>query len=191
MRFTPINKFNIKEFRRGKEDGSTEFSFSRFLTPYLAGYSGQAIYLDCDMLVCCDIAELLEHCDLNHDVFVCKHDYTPKSTIKFLGNEQVAYPRKNWSSLIVFNSYKPSCRRLTPEMVNNAPGSFLHRFEWCEDKKIGELPKKYNFLVGEYEPIQSPKIIHYTNGTPCFKGFENQDYADWWFKEKELMNAHH
>jgi hypothetical protein len=95
--FIPINKQNIPEFTRGMEDGATEFSFSRFLTPYLSGYTGQSIFLDCDMLVRCDISDIFDDCDLSHDVFVVKHDYTPKDKVKFLGNEQHSYPKKNWS----------------------------------------------------------------------------------------------
>ena len=104
VRFIPINKRNIPEFNRGKEDGSTEFSFSRFLTPYLSGYTGQSMFIDCDMIVRCDIAEVFAACDLQHDVFVVKHMYAPKTQTKFLGQTQHVYPKKNWSSVMVFCS---------------------------------------------------------------------------------------
>lgn len=187
--FTPINKRNIAEFNRGKEDGSTEFSFSRFLTPYLAGYTGQALFMDCDMLVRCDIAEILEECDLWHDVFVVKHDYTPKRKTKFLGNDQHVYPRKNWSSVMLFNCFSSACKRLTPQAVNQKSGKYLHQFEWCEGKRIGELPAEWNHLVGEYLGNPGAKIVHFTLGTPCFKGYENQEYASEWFAELEDMNS--
>lgn len=188
--FTPINKRNIQEFNRGKEDGSTEFSFSRFLTPYLSGYTGQSIFMDCDMLVLCDIAEILEHCDLHHDVFVVKHDYTPKPGIKFLGNTQHVYPKKNWSSVMLFNNFASGCKRLTPEVVNKESGAFLHQFKWTNESRIGELPVEWNHLVGEYEPNPSAKIVHYTLGTPCFAGYENQEYAAEWFEEYHSMLEH-
>lgn len=188
--FTPINKANIPEFHRGKEDGSTEFSFSRFLTPYLSGYTGQSIFMDCDMIVRCDIAELLEQCDLSHDVFVVKHDYTPKAGGKFLGNKQHIYPKKNWSSVMVFNNFTQPCRRLTPDIVNHSTGAFLHRFEWTQDWRVGELGSNWNHLVGEYEPNPNAKIVHYTLGTPCFEGYEDQEYADEWFAELGKMMEH-
>lgn len=188
--FTPINKRNIDEFNRGKEDGSTEFSFSRFLTPYLSGYTGQSIFMDCDMIVLCDIAELIEQCDLRHDVFVVKHDYTPKPGIKFLGNTQHVYPRKNWSSVMVFNNAFPGCKKLTPEVVNKESGAYLHQLKWCRDERIGELGSEWNHLVGEYDENPGAKIVHYTLGAPCFEGYENQEYAKEWFDEYHSMLEH-
>lgn len=182
--FIPINKRNIPEFTRGMEDGSTEFSFSRFLTPYLSGYQGQSIFMDCDMLVRCDIYELLDYAGFN-DVSVVMHDYQPKGTDKFLGNKQHVYPKKNWSSLMVFNNWRSPVKKLTPQVVNTKSGKYLHQFEWAE--KVGELPKEYNHLVGELDPNPFAKIIHYTLGTPCFKGYENQEWAGEWFEEREMM----
>jgi hypothetical protein len=188
--FTPINKRNIPEFQRGKEDGSTEFSFSRFLVPYLSGYVGQSIFMDCDMLVRGDIAEILNQCDFRHDVFVVKHDYVPKAGLKFLGQTQHVYPRKNWSSVMVFNNFASACKRLTPEVVNKASGAFLHQFQWCNDDRIGDLTVEWNHLVGEYPSNKHARIIHYTLGTPCFAGYENQEWAKEWFEEYDLMRAH-
>lgn len=187
--FTPINKRNIPEFDRGKEDGSTGFSFSRFLTPYLAGYTGQALFMDCDMLVTCDIAEILEEVDLCHDVFVVKHDYIPSTDKKFLGNLQHIYPKKNWSSVMLFNCFSAPCKRLTPEVVNTHSGAYLHQFKWCPEDRIGEIGPEWNHLVGEYKPNPNAKIIHYTLGTPCFDGFEDQEWAKEWFEELEDMNS--
>lgn len=188
VQFTPINKRNIPEFHRGKEDGSTEFSFSRFLTPYLAGYTGQAIFMDCDMLVRGDIYDVLENCDLCHDVFVVKHDYTPKQGKKFLGNDQHVYPKKNWSSFIVFNCFSSSCKRLSPDVVNTMTGSYLHQFQWAS--RVGELPGEWNHLVGEHDENPYARVIHYTLGTPCFEGYENQEWASEWFDEYQLMVDH-
>ena len=187
--FTPINRRNIPEFNRGIEDGSTEFSFSRFLTPYLSGYVGQSIFMDCDMLVRDDIVKLIECCDLSHDVFVVKHNYHPKSATKFLNSPQHVYPKKNWSSVMVFNGFTSPCRRLTPEMVNQSPGAALHQFHWTVDSRVGELPPEWNHLVGEYDPDPDAKLVHFTLGTPCFKGYEDQPFADEWFAERELMLA--
>lgn len=179
--FIPINKTNIPEFTRGMEDGSTEFSFSRFLTPFLSGYTGRSIYLDCDMLVLCDIAEIFDHYNLKADVSVVKHDYIPKTRRKFRGNIQQVYPKKNWSSLMVFCNHTKACWSLKPEIVNTATGRYLHQFEWAED--VGELPKEWNHLVGECEPNPDAKIVHFTLGIPSLKGYEDQEYSDEWFKE--------
>lgn len=184
----PVNKQNIPQFRRGMEDGSTEFSFSRFLTPWLCGYQGQAIFMDCDMLVRCDIYELLSFVHL-HDVACVKHDYTPKAGTKFLGNTQHTYPKKNWSSLMVFNCWTDACKKLTPEVVNTASGAYLHQMKWAET--VAPIPPTYNHLVGELQPNPEAKIIHYTLGTPCFEGYQTQEHSDLWHKERAIMNANY
>lgn len=187
---TPINLRNMPWFNRPWETQSTEFSFTRFLTPFLAGYEGQAVFMDADMLVRCDIAELVAECGQSKDVYVVKHDYTPKDESKFLGNKQTVYQKKNWSSVMVFNCWQNPCRRLTPESVAKESGAYLHQFGWTKEDRIGELPREYNHLVGEYEPNPDAKIVHYTLGTPCFRGYENQEYAQEWFAEFEDMNSH-
>jgi lipopolysaccharide biosynthesis glycosyltransferase len=185
--FIPVNKKNIPEFDRGIEDGSTEFSFSRFLTPYLCGYQGQSIFMDCDMLVRGDIYDVLSHCDLFHDVFVVKHDYIPKTDKKFLGNVQSSYPKKNWSSFMVFNNFMSACKKLSPERVSIESGAYLHQFKWTTEDRVGSLPIEWNHLVGEYCKRPTARVIHYTLGTPCFNGYQHQDWADEWFEERELM----
>lgn len=184
--FIPINKNMIPEYDRGVEDGSTEFSFTRFLTPYLSGYEGQSIFLDCDMLLRCDIYEILEHCDFHNDVFVVKHDYEPSTKRKFLGNIQHPYPKKNWSSVMVFNNFMYPCKKLTPETVSVQSGKYLHQFEWTD--RVGELPIEWNHLVGEYNDNDEAKIVHFTLGTPCFSEYAHQEYSEEWHNEKELMN---
>lgn len=185
--FTPINKANIPEFTRGIEDGSTEFSFSRFLTPYLAGYEGQAIFMDCDMLVVGDIYDVLEYVDDSADVFCVKHEYEPIGGLKFLGNKQYIYPKKNWSSFMVFNCGSESSKRLTLEAVNNQSGKYLHQMLWAGS--VGSLPVEWNHLVGEYDSNPLARVVHYTLGTPCFEGYEVQEFSNEWYNEKELMVA--
>lgn len=187
VEFVPIRKELLPEFTRGMEDGSTEFSFSRFLTPYLAGYEGQAIFMDCDMLVRCDILELLNFISSTQDVSVVQHDYMPNTTTKFLGQTQSAYPKKNWSSLMVFNCFRRAVKTLTPEVVNTHSGAFLHQLKWA--KNVGAIPLEYNHLVGEYDPNPNAKIVHFTLGTPCFIGYEHQEFCNDWFAEKDLMNG--
>jgi len=188
--FTPINKNNIPSFTRGIEDGSTEFSFSRFLTPWLSGFKGKSLFMDCDMIVLCDIAEILEHHDPFAAVQVVKHDYVSTCKTKFLGNIQHEYPKKNWSSVMLFNNYNAACCRLSPDKVNTESGKYLHQFEWCPEDRVMELPVEFNHLVGEYPENPDAKIIHFTLGTPCFKGYTEQEYANEWFKERDAMLAH-
>ena len=165
---------------------STEFSFSRFLTPYLSGYEGWSVFMDCDMLVTTDINELFSYADDRYALRVVQHDYVPKSDTKFFNQTQSKYRRKNWSSVMLFNNAR--CKALTPDVVNSETGLFLHQFVWLEDEEIGELPVEWNFLVGEYEkPAQTPKLIHYTLGGPYIEGYQDCDYADLWFAERDRM----
>lgn len=165
---------------------STDFSFSRFLTPYLSDYEGWSIFMDCDMLVLDDIAHLWAKRDSRYAVQVIKHDHRPTETRKFLGAEQVAYAKKNWSSVMLFNNDR--CRNLTPEFVNSASGLELHQFKWLEnDDLIGELPGEWNHLVGYDAPRANPSLVHYTTGGPYFSEYENCEYADAWRAERDAM----
>lgn len=165
---------------------TTEFSFSRFLVPALCGFAGTAVFMDCDFLVRADVSELFTYPASSPDraVFVCQHDYVPKASVKFLGQPQTAYPRKNWSSLIVFNNAR--CRALTPDMVNTTSGLELHRFLWAHEA-IGALPLEWNHLVGEYEPNPTARALHWTLGGPWFSEFATADHADLWFAERDAM----
>jgi hypothetical protein len=166
---------------------STEFSLTRFLVPALSGFRGWSIFMDCDMLCRVDIAELAAHAEDQADkaVLVCKHDYVPKTERKFLNQVQTKYPRKNWSSLMIFSNER--CRALTPQYVNSAPGLDLHRFVWTDDRAIGALPLEWNWLVGEYDFNARAKIIHYTLGGPYFEEYRGCDYAEEWFAEFDSM----
>jgi hypothetical protein len=166
---------------------STEFSLSRFLVPHLSAYRGWSIYMDCDMLCRADIAELGRRIEGDSDkaVLVCKHDYAPGKARKFLDQVQTTYPRKNWSSVVCFNN--ELCTVLSPEYVNAASPSTLHRFSWLEDAQIGELPLEWNWLVGEYAFNPGAKIVHFTNGGPYFQEYRGCDYAGEWTAEFESM----
>lgn len=144
------------------------------------GYKGWAVFADGDMICNADIAELYELRDESKAVMVVKHDYQTKHPIKYLGNKNEDYPRKNWSSLVLWNCGHPSNRALTPEYVASASGARLHRFAHLQDDEIGELPAGWNWLVGEYEFKNNAKILHYTLGAPCFEGYEDCDNAKDW-----------
>jgi hypothetical protein len=168
---------------------STEFSLTRFLVPFLSGFRGWSIFMDCDMLCRADIAELAAHIERQPDkaVLVCKHDYVPKTERKFLNQVQTKYARKNWSSVMVLNNER--CRALTPDYVNTASGLELHRFAWTQESLIGELPLEWNWLVGEYSYRPDARIVHYTLGGPYFDEYRNCDYAAEWFEELRSLQA--
>ena len=186
---TPIYLENIKDtFVRERNNlSSTEFSFSRFIIPHLMNYQGWALFMDCDMLMKAAIAELWRLRDDKYAVQVCQHDYIPKSATKFLGQTQTVYPKKNWSSFMLMNCKK--CTTLTPDYVNKASGLELHQFKWLETEDlIGDLPLEWNWLAEEYEPKEDIKNIHYTEGGPYFKGYEEIDYAKDWFEYHKECN---
>lgn len=143
---------------------ATEFSLTRFLVPYLSGYQGLSVFMDCDMLMRVDVADLLRDLEPGKSVWCCQHDYVPKQLVKFEGHEQTKYPRKNWSSFMVFDNAQ--CKALTPEYVNAASGLELHRFHWMPDDRIGSLPIAWNWLVGDYDTNPYAHVWHMTNGGP-------------------------
>lgn len=188
---TPIRRSQLAAFNRQRASNeSTDFSISRFLTPYLAGYKGFAVFMDCDMLCLTDISELLEfhEADPYKAVYVCKHEYKPRKRTKFLGHEQADYPMKNWSSLMLFNLQHYDTHFLTPEYVNIATGMELHRFKWTKESAIGSIPLEWNYLVGEGgQSKKAPRILHFTEGGPWFPEYEDCDYADLWRDELRAM----
>ncbi|MTH78034.1 glycosyltransferase [Paracoccus aestuariivivens] len=163
---------------------STEFTYSRFFTPWLAGYQGWALFCDCDFLFFGDVAKLLAYCDDSKAVCCVHHDYTPKAGVKMDGKIQTNYPRKNWSSFMLFNCAHPSTRSLTPDVINAESGAYLHRLQWAQDSEIGEIPETWNWLEGWSEKPENgtPDAVHYTNGGPWFKDWQNVEYADIWIR---------
>ncbi|KAL6911979.1 hypothetical protein ACP4OV_000784 [Aristida adscensionis] len=178
---------------------STEFSFTRFLTPYLAGYRGWALFVDCDFLFVADVAELVSRLAAGaggRAVLCVHHDYAPKEATKMDGAVQTAYPRKNWSSMVLFNCGHPKNRAaLTPEAVSTRSGAYLHRFAWLDDADIGEVPFVWNFLVGHnrVDPgdaaATAPRAIHYTSGGPWFERYRDCEFADLWLQERDAYEA--
>lgn len=167
---------------------STDFTYSRFLTPWIGGTRfSESIFMDSDMLVLCDIYEVLDHCSVLKDVCVVQHDYTPVLGPKFLDQPQTAYPCKNWSSFMVFNGHRSAVRCLTPSYVNTASPMDLHQFKWVRPDGLGALPLEWNHLVGEYPPNPQAKIVHFTRGGPWFPEFVNCEFSEEWFAERDNM----
>ena len=181
VKITPLVLSQLKEFNETHQDRSNDFVYSRFLTPYLNEFDGWAIFADGDMICQADLKDLIGMADPNKALMVVKHDYQTKASIKYLGNINENYPRKNWSSVILWNCSHPKHKILTPEFVSKQTGKFLHRFSWLDDNDIGELPVEWNWLACEYKKNTEAKLIHYTLGTPCFKDFRDTDMAEIWY----------
>ena len=185
----PVVKGQLKKFynRERSSIESTEFSFTRFLVPYLSRFTGWSLFMDCDMLCIADIAELWNLQREKYAVMCVKHDYEPIAGLKFLDQVQTKYEKKNWSSVMLFNN--ESCSSLTPNVVESETGLYLHQFKWLSsDSQIGSLPPEWNYLVGE--PMSSevvPKLIHFTLGGPYFAEYANCEYADLWRDEYDRM----
>lgn len=175
--FIPLHAPMLANFD-GQQDGTNAFIFSRYLIPSLQCYEGWAIFCDGDMIVTDDIAKLWALRDDRYAVMVVKHDYKTKHRRKYLGtpleNDNVDYPRKNWSSVVLWNCGHPSNRILSRNFVSEAGSKFLHRFTWLRDEEIGEIPQEWNHLVLEYEN-KNAKLLHHTLGTPAFREYADSD----------------
>jgi lipopolysaccharide biosynthesis glycosyltransferase len=182
----PVALNLFRDYEETHTDGSNHFIYTRFLVPHLMEYAGWAIFIDGDMIVRGDIVELWELRNSYMDVMVVKHDYQTRMPVKYLGAPNENYPRKNWSSVILWNCNSFPNRQLTPAFVQQATGSELHRFSWLADERIGELPPEWNWLPDEYGINRDAKLLHYTLGTPCFQEFADTPQGDEWHRERIL-----
>jgi lipopolysaccharide biosynthesis glycosyltransferase len=158
---------------------STEFSFTRFLVPHLSEHSGWSLFCDCDFVWLDDVQNLFNLCDDRYAVMVVKHDYVPKKLFKMDGKIQTLYPRKNWSSMVLWNCEHESNKKLSIKDINEKPGSYLHQFNWLIDDEIGEVPVEWNWLVG-WNGGSEPKAVHYTEGGPWFENYKDCEYNYIW-----------
>lgn len=182
----PIALNLFRDYKETHTDGSNHFIYTRFLVPHLMEFTGWAIFIDGDMIVRDDIIKLWNLREVDKDVMVVKHNYQTRMPVKYLGAKNENYPRKNWSSVILWNCNSLPNRQLTPEFVQKSSGSFLHRFSWLADDRIGELPPEWNWLPDEYGVNTDSKLLHYTLGTPCFQEFADTPQADEWHRERIL-----
>jgi hypothetical protein len=160
---------------------STEFAISRFLVPHLA-QKGWALFVDVDVMFRRNPSHLFSLADSSKAVMCVQHQYEPKKTFKMDNQVQTKYHRKMWSSVMLFNCDHPANKRLTLDMINSVPGRDLHRFCWLEDDEIGALPEEWNYLPGWSKKNSDPSLVHFTEGLPDLPGYENQEFADEWFK---------
>lgn len=144
---------------------STDFAISRFLTPHLL-HEGWGLFVDSDVIFMADVAELFALADPKFAVMVVKRSMPSSADSKMDGQAQMAYPRKNWSSLVLWQADHHANKRLSLIDVQERRGFDLHQFFWLHDSEIGELPAEWNVLVG-VDPIpDKPKLLHWTLGTP-------------------------
>lgn len=181
---------DIPAFTRPREPHqATDFTYTRFLVPYLCGFKGFSIFCDCDFLFVDDIGTIFQDIDLRDAVSVVQHpQYVPRSSVKMDGVPQAPMLRKNWASLMVFNNEHPHIATLTPEFVNTFPGRSLHQFGWLSDSHIGSLPLEWNCL-DQYYHLTKPKAIHYTDGGPWFEKYRNTFYSQQWINEHNIYES--
>lgn len=193
LHFVPLRQKALRAlglYRRAADPlASTEFTYSRFLVPHLAGYLGWALFCDCDFLWLGDVSEIFALADDRFAAICVQHNHRPTETRKMEGAAQTVYPRKNWSSLVLYNCGHPANRVLTPEVVNRETGAFLHRFQWLDDAMIGALPETWNWLEGwSHLPEDGPpQAIHFTRGGPWFDAWQDVAYADLWIAERARL----
>ena len=186
--FTPLALNTLSEYKETHTDGSNAFIYSRFLVPYLCDFKGMALFVDGDMICRADIAEILWEHDQDEAVKVVKHYYQTKHPIKYLGSKNEDYPKKNWSSVMLWNCSHHLNKQLTPKFVMEKQGKYLHRFEWLKhEDQVGKLDAAWNWLETEYEYNPDAKLIHHTLGTPCFKDYQSTDYAQEWWETYQRM----
>lgn len=170
-------------WRRLDPLASTEFTLTRFLTPFIAHYKGWAIFMDCDFLWRKDISAVMDYAKKDLAVLVVKHEYKPEETIKMDGKMQLPYPRKNWSSFMLMNCQHDAIKwNLNLEKVNRETPAYLHRLSWADDSVVGELPVDYNYLEGwsTKKDCPDPAGVHFTRGGPWIDDYKDVEYAEEW-----------
>ena len=183
----PLALHLLNGYQELHTDGSNSFIYSRFLVPSLCDFLGKAIFMDGDMVVTGDIAELWDIPDQDafKALWVVPHDYRTQHVRKYIGSPMESpnddYPKKNQSSVMVFNCFSSLLKKLTPDYVSKATGSHLHRFEWLPEDRIGHLPPEWNVLAQE-QAIDA-KIMHYTLGIPGFQHYAYTDQSQPWHEE--------
>lgn len=194
VRVTPVDQDTLRHtglYRRAPRPGtwddtvdgapfSTAFSFTRFLVPALMQYRGWGLFVDCDFLFRRDVKELFDLREPNKALMCVQHDYRPVEQIKMDGRAQEPYPKKNWSSLVLYNCGHEANRKLTPDVVSRETGRWLHNFKWVPLTQIGSIPEEWNYLIGHSNEDMTPSAVHFTRGIPSMDGYENEPYADEW-----------
>jgi lipopolysaccharide biosynthesis glycosyltransferase len=186
INIVPLALNLVNDYTEIHTDGSNAFTYLRFLVPHLMDYQGHAIYIDGDMVVLDNIAKLDQLFSDTFAVQVVKHNYQTSQSIKYFGAKNENYPRKNWSSVILWNCAHDANRLLTPEYVQQHTGAHLHRFTWLHDDDIGELPTEWNWLPDELGQNNQAQLLHYTLGIPCLNKSKTGLHTVEWYQERAL-----
>lgn len=168
---------------------STDFANSRFLVPLLC-QEQWAFFTDCDVVFYEDPRRVLAEISGDCAVYVVKHNHQPTESYKMMHEQQTRYPRKNWSSVMLFNCLHPANQRLSIRDVNERPGRDLHAFYWLADDEIGELDTRWNWLVREQPALYSATgIAHFTLGGPWLPGWKGADLDDLWIEAAKSVGV--
>jgi lipopolysaccharide biosynthesis glycosyltransferase len=142
-----------------KKRGLTEFTYTRYLVPWMCGFKGNALFMDADVVVRGDVTEIPDLVDPLAQVAVVKNKL-----------------RFEWPSVMYFNC--ATCIHLTPEYIEANP---CNDFAWA--RRVDELPAEWNHLVGYDEPSSSAKLLHFTAGIPCWNETRDFEHAETWMTE--------
>ena len=185
LKLTKLKKKKL--YWRPYKNQSTEFTYSRFLIPYLQNYKGWALYCDNDFLFLKDVKELMSLQNNSKAILCVKHEYKPKDKTKMGNKKQINFSKKNWSSLMLINCGHPSMKNLDLSTVSEASGRYLHQFQWLDDDEIGSIPHSWNWLVNWYRTDKGdghPEALHFTEGGPWIV---DSEYKQTWLNYKKLM----
>lgn len=191
----PIRQQDLREQGLYTRDldplASTEFTYTRFFVPHLQNHQGWALFCDCDFLWLADIKGLVDLIDDRYAIMCVHHDHRPREETKMDNQLQTQYPRKNWSSMVLYNCGHPANLALTAAVANTETGAYLHRFQWLEDDLIGAVPETWNWLEGWCQKPETghPNVVHMTRGGPWFDEWREVDYADLWLAEEAAYRA--
>ena len=191
----PIRQYELREQGLYTRDldplASTEFTYTRFFVPHLQNHKGWALFCDCDFLWLADIKELIDLVDDRYAMMCVHHDHRPQEDWKMDHQTQTQYPRKNWSSMVLYNCSHPANAALTADIANTETGAFLHRFQWLDDDLIGAVPETWNWLEGWCQKPDTghPNVVHFTRGGPWFDEWHEVDYGDLWLSEEAEYKA--
>lgn len=152
-----------------KRMGLTQFTYSRYLVPWLCDYDGSALFLDADMVCNADIVELFDY---------CASQYEARGV--WVAADKPAFERP---AAMLFNC--AACTSLTPETIATGAPQLL---DWSWGG-IGEFPSEWAWLVGYDHNDVPPKMVHYTGGIPIWPETKDSRHADIWHKFHRGLNA--